>query len=99
MSLKEVKEQAFKLSLSDRLTLVNLIVESLQEELNHQTSQTESVVEPSVYIPSSSIQGRLRAERTELINQMRGLLKSDQPAPTDAEVQAMLGERLVEKYT
>lgn len=99
MSLQEVKEQAFKLSLSDRLTLVNLIVESLQEELNNQTSQTELVEQPSIYIPGSSIRGRLRAERTALIDQMRGLLKTDKPAPTDAEVQAMLGERLVEKYS
>jgi hypothetical protein len=29
---------------------------------------------------------------------MRGLLKTDAPPPTDAEVEAMLEERLVEKY-
>jgi hypothetical protein len=29
---------------------------------------------------------------------MRGLLKTDQPAPTDKEVAAMLEERRVEKY-
>jgi hypothetical protein len=29
---------------------------------------------------------------------MRGLAKTDAPAPTDAEVEAMLEERLVEKY-
>jgi len=97
MSLQEVKEQAFKLSLSDRLALVNLIIESLQEELNNQKSQSEPVEQPS-YIPRSSIRGRLRAERTALIDQMRGLLKTDKPAPTDDEIQAMLGERLVEKY-
>ena len=97
MSLHEVKEQVFKLSVSERLTLVNLIVESLQAELNNQTSQTEPV-EPSIDIPGSAIRGRLRAKRTTLFDQMRGFLKTDKPAPTDAEVQAMLGERLVEKY-
>lgn len=98
MSLQEVKEQAFKLSVSERLSLVNLIVESLQRELNNQTSQTEPVEKPSVYVPGSSIKGCLRAEQTTLTSQMRGLLKTDQPAPTDAEIQAMLEERLVEKY-
>jgi hypothetical protein len=29
---------------------------------------------------------------------MRGLLKTDQLAPTDEEVEAMLEERLVERY-
>lgn len=29
---------------------------------------------------------------------MRGLLKTDAPPPTDAEVEAMLEESLVEKY-
>jgi len=31
MSLKELKEQAFKLSVSDRLALLSAIVESLQD--------------------------------------------------------------------
>jgi len=99
MSLQEVKEQAFKLSLSDRLALVNLIIESLQEEFSNQTSQPEPVERPSAYIPGSSIRGSLRAERAALIDQMRGLLKTGKPAPTDAEVQTMLEERLVEKYS
>ncbi|MBF2086283.1 hypothetical protein [Thermoleptolyngbya sp. C42_A2020_037] len=99
MSLQDAKEQAFKLSLSDRLTLVNLIIQSLQQELNKQVSQTETAAQPSTDIPSSSMRGRLRAERTALIDQMRGLLKTDKPAPTDAEVKALLKERLVEKYS
>jgi len=92
MSLQKVKEEVFKLSISDRLNLVNFIVESLQGELNHQLEQS------SAYIPGSSIRGNLRAQRTALINQMRGFLKTDQPAPTDTEVQTMLEEQLVEKY-
>jgi hypothetical protein len=51
MSLQEVKEQAFELSLSDRLTLVNLIIESLQEELNNQTGQVEPIEQSSIHIP------------------------------------------------
>ena len=38
------------------------------------------------------------SERSRIIKQMKGLLKTDQPAPTDAEVEIMLDERRVEKY-
>jgi hypothetical protein len=36
--------------------------------------------------------------RTSIIQQMKGLLKTDQPAPTDAEVEALLEERRMEKF-
>jgi len=74
MSLQELKEQVFKLSVSDRLSLVGAIIESLQE------------------LPSFT------ADRSRAIRQMRGLLKTNQPAPTDEEVAVMLEERRVEKY-
>jgi hypothetical protein len=38
------------------------------------------------------------AERSGAIQRMRGLLKTDRPAPTDEEVAAMLAARRVEKY-
>ena len=37
-------------------------------------------------------------ERSGAIQRMRGLLKTDQPAPTDEEVDAMLDTRRSEKY-
>ncbi len=74
MSLQELKEQAFKLSVSDRLALVSAIVESLQD---------------------TSISAH---DRSSAIKRMRGLLRTAQLAPTDAEVAAMLEERRVEKY-
>ncbi|MEH1906310.1 hypothetical protein [Nostoc sp.] len=37
-------------------------------------------------------------ERSSAIRRMRGLLKTDQPAPTDEEVAAMLEKRRVDKY-
>jgi predicted nucleic acid-binding protein len=40
----------------------------------------------------------LQPNRKTLINQMRGLLKTDQPPPTDAQVEAILEEHRVEKY-
>jgi len=74
MLLQELKEQAFRLSPSDRLALVSAIIESLQN--------------------TSIAQG----DRSLAIQGMRGLLKTNQPAPTDEEVAAMLAERRVEKY-
>lgn len=38
------------------------------------------------------------ADRSSAIRRMRGLLKTDQPAPSDEEVAVMLEERRVEKY-
>jgi hypothetical protein len=71
MLSQELKAQVFKLPPSDRLALISIIVESLQE----------SPVSPS--------------ERSAAIRRMRGLLKTDWPAPTDEEVAAMLEERRV----
>lgn len=34
----------------------------------------------------------------DIVDRMIGLAKTDAPPPTDAEVEAMLEERLVEKY-
>ncbi|MEB3292224.1 MAG: hypothetical protein VKJ24_03610 [Synechococcales bacterium] len=39
-----------------------------------------------------------KPERSGAIQRMRGLLKTDKPAPTDQEVAAMLEERRMEKY-
>ncbi|ANV85045.1 hypothetical protein AWQ21_12070 [Picosynechococcus sp. PCC 7003] len=39
-----------------------------------------------------------QADRSSAIRRMRGLLKTEQPAPTDEEVAVMLEERRAEKY-
>ncbi|HCF29884.1 MAG TPA: hypothetical protein DEV81_22390 [Cyanobacteria bacterium UBA11049] len=41
---------------------------------------------------------RPRPDVKGAVQRMRGLAKTDAPPPTDAEVEAMLEERLVEKY-
>ena len=74
MLLQNLKEEAVKLSPSDRLALVSAIIESLQNT------------------PSP------KPDRSGAIRRMRGLLKTDQPAPTDEEGAAMLEERRVENY-
>jgi hypothetical protein len=74
MSLQELKEQAFQLPVSDRLELIRMLIESLQD------------------VPSQQL------ERSRIIKQMKGLLKTDRPAPTDEQVKTMLEERRVDKY-
>jgi hypothetical protein len=37
-------------------------------------------------------------DRSDAIQRMGGLLKTERPAPTDEEIAAMLKERRVEKY-
>ncbi|MGI8502930.1 MAG: hypothetical protein ACR2LR_17605 [Hassallia sp.] len=37
-------------------------------------------------------------ERSRIIKQMKGLLKTDQPSPTDKQVESILEERGMEKY-
>ena len=39
-----------------------------------------------------------QSDRSGAIQRMRGLLKTDQPAPTDEEVATLLDERRIEKY-
>jgi hypothetical protein len=98
MSLQETKEQAFKLSVSDRLTLVNLIIESLQHELSSSVNQIAPLQQPFTDNPGNLTQERSCSERAALIHRMRGFLKTDKPAPTDTQVQTMLEERIRERY-
>jgi hypothetical protein len=49
-------------------------------------------------IESLQTQPILGSDRSGAIRRMRGLLKTDQPAPTDEQVAAMLEERRMEKY-
>ncbi len=39
-----------------------------------------------------------QSDRSSVIGRMRGLLRTDRPAPTDEEVAAMLEKRRMEKY-
>jgi hypothetical protein len=75
MLLQELKNQANKLPVSDRLELVRSIIDSIQE------------------IPISS------PKQTQSIRRMKGLLKTSQPAPTDSQINTMLEQRRIEKYT
>lgn len=50
-----------------------------------------AIIESLQSTPSNS-------ERAAAIQRMEGLLATDQPAPTDEEVEAMLGAQRLEKY-
>jgi DNA-directed RNA polymerase specialized sigma54-like protein len=52
----------------------------------------------SAIIESLQDQPVTEADRSSAIQRMKGLLKTDQPAPTDEEVAAMLDARRTEKY-
>jgi hypothetical protein len=75
MLLQELKNQANKLPVSDRLELVRSIIDFIQEITISSPKQTQS------------------------IRRMKGLLKTSQPAPTDSQINTMLEQRRIEKYT
>ncbi|MFM7600378.1 MAG: hypothetical protein ACKO7R_04140 [Pseudanabaena sp.] len=52
----------------------------------------------SAIIESLQNQPSFGVDRCGAIRRMRGLLKTDQPAPTDDKVAEMLEERRIEKY-
>lgn len=75
MNLSEIKQETYKLLVSDRLALIEAIIRSLSNELR-----------PRPPVPE------------DIVQRMTGLASTDIPPPNDAQVAAMLEERLVEKY-
>ena len=82
MLLQELKEQIFKLP-SSELT---------SQRLRYRLALVSAIIE------SLQNQPTLGVDRSGAIQRMRGLLKTDQPAPTDEQVAVMLEERRAEKY-
>ncbi|MCW6053526.1 hypothetical protein K4039_26600 [Lyngbya sp. CCAP 1446/10] len=100
-----LSREAHKLSVTDRLALVNAIVESIRRELKPPQSLPDNFVEPMTGLPktdtpppTNEVKIRFGNDRKGAAKRLRGLAKTDTPPPTDAEVAAMLEERLVEKY-
>ncbi len=101
-----LSREAHKLSVTDRLALVNAIVESIRRELRPPQSLPDNFVEPMTGLPkndrppptNTEVKIRFGNDRKGAAKRLRGLAKTDMPPPTDAEVAAMLEERLVEKY-
>lgn len=97
MGLQQLKAEAIKLSLQERLELITAIVESLQNSLPQSDCDPRRLRSPSEQRRFGS--SHVLEHRSAAIERMRGLLATDRPAPTDAEVTAMLEERLMKKYS
>ena len=64
----------------------------LKLPVNDRLELVRSIIESIQEVPSSN------PNRSEAIKRMKGLLKTNQTAPTDDEVTAMLEQRRMEKY-
>jgi hypothetical protein len=73
---------------------------SLQElkEQAFQLPESDRLELVRAIIESLQNQPSQKSERSRIIKQMKGLLKTNQPAPTDEQVNAMLEQHRVEKY-
>lgn len=73
---------------------------SLQElkKQARQLSVSERLELVSSIIESLQDNSRQVTERSRIIKQMKGLLKTDKSTPTDEDVKVMLEERRMEKY-
>ena len=74
-----------------------MLLKKLKEEA-FKLPPSERLALVSAIIESLQNTSIARTERSNAIQRMRGLLKTDQPAPTDREIAEMLEERRVEKY-
>jgi hypothetical protein len=73
----------------------------LSQELKEQVfklSPSDRLALASAIIKSLQAEPISEPDRSGAIRRMRGLLRTDQPAPTDEEVDAMLEERRMGKY-
>lgn len=74
-----------------------MLLQELKEQV-FKLSPSDRLALVSAIIESLQDTPISQPERSGAIRRMRGLLKTDQPAPTDEEVAAMLQERRVDKY-
>ncbi|QYX30205.1 hypothetical protein [Sphaerospermopsis torques-reginae] len=74
-----------------------MLLQELKEQI-FQLPSSDRLALVSAIIESLQNQPTFNVDRSGAIQRMRGLLKTDQPAPTDEQVAAMLEERRVEKY-
>ncbi len=73
------------------MSLQELKEQARQLPANERLELVRAIVESLQDAPSQ------QPERSRIIKQMKGLLKTDSPAPTDEQVESMLEERRVAK--
>lgn len=88
------------LNLISNLNRSKITPMSLQElkEKACKLSESDRLELVRAIIESLQNQPSQQSEKTRIIKQMKGLLKTNQPAPTDEQVKAMLAEHREEKY-
>ncbi|MFM2064875.1 MAG: hypothetical protein RLZZ507_4546 [Cyanobacteriota bacterium] len=74
-----------------------MLLQELKEQI-FKLPSSDRLALVSAIIESLQNQPTFDVDRSSAIQRMRSLLKTDQPAPTDEQVAAMLEERRVEKY-
>jgi hypothetical protein len=74
-----------------------MLLQELKEQI-FKLSSSDRLALVSAIIESLQNQPTSGVDRSAAIQRMRGLLKTDKPAPTDEQVTAMLEERRLEKY-
>ncbi|MCC5608800.1 hypothetical protein LC612_18900 [Nostoc sp. CHAB 5834] len=74
-----------------------MLLQELKEQV-FKLSPSDRLALVSAIIESLQDTPISQPERSGAIRRMRGLLKTDRPAPTDEEVATMLQERRVDKY-
>ncbi len=74
-----------------------MLLQELKEQV-FKLSPSDRLALVSAIIESLQDTPISQPERSDAIRRMRGLLRTDGPAPTDEEVATMLQERRVDKY-
>ncbi len=82
MTLRELQDQALRLFNEDRCQLINVLMRS-------RSDSSGVSLQPK---PQSAVKPQ------GLAASLIGIAKTDTPAPTDEEVNAILDERLAQKY-
>jgi hypothetical protein len=90
MTRQEFIEEITRLSVADRIALLEAISRSLREEFEAAGAASDA---------SAPDDADARERRLEAVRRLRGALKFDGPAPTDEEVKEIIADYLTEKYS
>ncbi len=74
-----------------------MLLQELKEQV-YKLSLGDRLALISAIVESIEDKPKIQNERSNAISRMRGLLKTNQPSPTDEEVKVILEERIMEKY-
>lgn len=88
MTRQEFIEEIMRLSVAERIALLEAISRSLREEFEAADAASDA--------PDTADE---RERRLGAVRRLRGALKFDGPAPTDEEVREIITDYLIEKYS